>query len=137
MKAVVIGGTGHVGGYLVPRLLALGYEVACVSRGGHQPYQDNAAWKRVSMVSIDRTAEEQAGTFGTAIAALAPDVVVDMICFSAASGRQLAEALRGRVLARRDGRIGMAAASSVSSTSSGLGDQGQGSSLSSAAGRRP
>lgn len=97
MKAVVIGGTGHVGSYLVPRLLALGYEVVCVSRGGHQPYQGNAVWKRVSMVSIDRAAEEKAGTFGDAIAALAPDVVVDMICFTAASGRQLAEALRGRV----------------------------------------
>ncbi|MCA9890882.1 MAG: NAD-dependent epimerase/dehydratase family protein, partial [Anaerolineae bacterium] len=33
MKVVVIGGTGHVGTYLVPRLVEAGHEVVCISRG--------------------------------------------------------------------------------------------------------
>ena len=32
MRAVVIGGTGHIGTYLIPRLVASGYEVLNVSR---------------------------------------------------------------------------------------------------------
>ena len=36
---VVIGNTGHVGTYLVPRLAEAGYEVTAVSRGARDPYQ--------------------------------------------------------------------------------------------------
>jgi uncharacterized protein YbjT (DUF2867 family) len=32
MRIVIIGGTGHVGTYLVPRLVEAGHEVVCVSR---------------------------------------------------------------------------------------------------------
>jgi nucleoside-diphosphate-sugar epimerase len=42
-------------------------------------------------------AEEAAGTFGERIAALEPDVVIDMICFKLPSARHLVEALRGHV----------------------------------------
>jgi uncharacterized protein YbjT (DUF2867 family) len=33
MRIVVIGGTGHVGSYLVPRLTRNGHEVVSLSRG--------------------------------------------------------------------------------------------------------
>ncbi len=33
MRVVIIGGTGHVGTYLVPRLVQAGYEVINISRG--------------------------------------------------------------------------------------------------------
>ena len=33
MRVVVIGGSGHVGTYLIPRLVAAGHEVVNVSRG--------------------------------------------------------------------------------------------------------
>lgn len=33
MRGVIIGGTGHVGTYLVPRLVETGHEVICVTRG--------------------------------------------------------------------------------------------------------
>jgi nucleoside-diphosphate-sugar epimerase len=49
------------------------------------------------MVEIDRAAAEAEGRFGTQIRALAPDAVIDMICFRLESARQLVEALRGRV----------------------------------------
>ena len=94
---VVIGSTGHVGTYLVPRLVAAGYEVTAVSRGQRDPYQPHAAWDSVRKVTLDRVAEDQNGTFGQQIRDLKPDIVVDMICFTLESAQQLVEALRGQV----------------------------------------
>ena len=42
-RAVVIGGSGHVGTYLVPRLVEAGFEVINVTRGKREPYQPHAA----------------------------------------------------------------------------------------------
>ena len=57
-------------------------------------------------VAIDREAEESNGTFGDRIAALTPDAVVDMICFTPESALQLVEALRpGRPLLVHCGTI--------------------------------
>jgi nucleoside-diphosphate-sugar epimerase len=97
MRAVIIGGSGHVGTYLVPRLVASGFEVINVSRQQRAPYTPHAAWKAVRQVKLDRAAEEAAGTFGEQIRALQPDVVIDMICFTLDSARQLVEALRGHI----------------------------------------
>jgi nucleoside-diphosphate-sugar epimerase len=97
MRVTVIGGTGHVGGYLVPRLVAAGHDVTVVTRGKSAPYREHGAWRRVAMVEADRDGEDAAGTFGERIAALEPDVVIDMICFTEDSARQLVEAVRGRV----------------------------------------
>ena len=94
MRIVVIGGTGHIGTYLVPRLVAAGHEVIVASRGHRTPYQAHDAWGAVARVAIDRPAEEAAGTFGARIAALRPDAVVDLICFTVESARQLVDALR-------------------------------------------
>jgi nucleoside-diphosphate-sugar epimerase len=97
MRAVVIGGTGHVGTYLVPRLVEAGYEVTVLSRGQRKPYQEHAAWKAVRLVQVDRPAEEKAGTFARRVLELQPDVVIDMICFRPESAQHLVEALRGKV----------------------------------------
>ena len=97
MRAVVIGGTGHIGTYLVPRLVDAGYEVTSVSRLEHSPYQNHACWKSVRQVQIDRTSADAKGIFGTQIAEMAPDVVIDLICYSTASVKQLVEALRGKL----------------------------------------
>jgi nucleoside-diphosphate-sugar epimerase len=97
MRIVVIGATGHVGGYLVPRLVEAGHEVIALSRGKHQMYREHAAWQSVQSIAIDRTAEETAGTFGRRMRDLEPDVVIDMICFTLASAQHLVDALRGRV----------------------------------------
>jgi nucleoside-diphosphate-sugar epimerase len=97
MRITIIGGTGHVGTFLVPRLAALGHEVTCVSRSRRQPYRPHAAWDGVRKLTLDRAAEEAAGRFGDLIAATAPDAVIDMICFTVESARQLVEALGGRL----------------------------------------
>ncbi len=97
MRVVVIGGTGHVGTYLVPRLVQAGHEVIVLSRSQRQPYQSHAAWQQVQQITIDRTAEEAAARFGARVSALHPDIVIDMICFTLASAQHLVEALRGDV----------------------------------------
>ncbi len=91
---VVIGGTGHIGSYLVPRLVRAGYEVVVVSRGERKPYDEALEWRSVQRVNADRTAEEDAGIFGGRIADLRADAVVDLICFTPASAQHLVDALR-------------------------------------------
>jgi nucleoside-diphosphate-sugar epimerase len=97
MRVVIVGGSGHVGTYLVPRLVAAGHQVVTVSRGRRNPYQVHGAWAAVEQHTIDRAVGEAAGTFGAGIRALGPDAVIDMICFTVDSARQLVEALRGTV----------------------------------------
>jgi nucleoside-diphosphate-sugar epimerase len=94
MRVVVIGATGHIGSYLVPRLVRAGYDVVAVSRGERAPYHESPEWRSVQRVSADRAAEDAAGTFGGRIAELRPDAVVDLICFDTDSARQLVDALR-------------------------------------------
>ncbi len=91
----MIGATGHVGGYLVPRLVLAGHDVVAVSRGTSAPYREHAAWASVERVQLDREAGDADGSFGRAIADLHADVVVDLICFTPASALSLVGALRG------------------------------------------
>src|SRR4051812_7394905 len=96
-RVVVIGGSGHVGTYLVPALVERGHEVVNISRGQAAPYRFHSGWAAVEQVTADRTVEDEAGTFGASVAALHPDIVVDMISFDLPSTQVLVEALRGRV----------------------------------------
>jgi nucleoside-diphosphate-sugar epimerase len=96
-RIVIIGGAGHVGTYLVPRLVEAGQQVVNVTRGLSRPWLPHAAWAQVETVVMDRAAEEAAGRFGAAIAGLNPDIVIDMICFTPESAAHLADALEGRV----------------------------------------
>jgi nucleoside-diphosphate-sugar epimerase len=93
-RVIVIGATGHIGSYLVPRLVRGGHEVVAVSRGERKPYHEAVEWQSVQRVNADRTAEELAGVFGRRIADLQPDAVVDLICFAPSSARHLVDALR-------------------------------------------
>jgi nucleoside-diphosphate-sugar epimerase len=93
-RVVVIGATGHIGSYLVPRLVRGGHEVIAMSRGTRGPYHASPQWNSVTRVTVDREAEDTEGTFGARVAALRPDVVIDLVCFTAASAQQLVDALR-------------------------------------------
>ena len=97
MRVVIIGGSGHVGTYLVPRLIAAGHEVINISRAQRAPYQAHGAWHSVRQVSADRAAEDAQGVFGDRVRDLKPEIVIDMICFSIPSAQQLVECLRGDV----------------------------------------
>jgi nucleoside-diphosphate-sugar epimerase len=97
MRVAVIGGTGHIGSYLAPRLFEAGHTVICISRGLKEPYQEHTAWRAIQRVQIDRSAEEAAGTFGERIATLDAKVVIDLTCYRLESAQQLVDALRGRI----------------------------------------
>jgi nucleoside-diphosphate-sugar epimerase len=96
MRIVVIGGSGHIGTFLVPRLVRAGHEVVTISRGQRSSYADDPAWRKVRQVTADRDAEDRDGTFPDRIAALEPDVVIDLICFTLDSATALVERLRGQ-----------------------------------------
>jgi nucleoside-diphosphate-sugar epimerase len=97
MRIVVIGGSGHIGTYLVPRLVAAGHEVISISRGEREPYRSHAAWRSTQQIRIDRDQIEKSGGFGRQIADLRAEVVIDLICFTLDSARLLVEALRGKI----------------------------------------
>ena len=93
-RVVVIGATGHIGTYLVPRLVDRGHDVIAVSRGTRGPYRAAPQWDAVTMVTADRAQEDVEGTFGDRIAELNPEVVIDLICFTRTSADRLVKALR-------------------------------------------
>jgi len=97
MHIIIIGGTGHVGTYLIPRLTAMGHDLTVISRGQRQPYQSHGAWESVHLINLDRAEAEKNGTFGKSIRELQPDAVIDMICFTEESARHLVEILRGQI----------------------------------------
>jgi nucleoside-diphosphate-sugar epimerase len=97
MKIIIIGGTGHVGTFLVPRLVLAGHEIISVSRQKREPYIDHPAWQSVKQVAIDRLEYDRKKIFGQKILNLAPDVVIDMVCFTPESARSIVEALNGQV----------------------------------------
>ncbi|MEA1996652.1 MAG: NAD-dependent epimerase/dehydratase family protein, partial [Gemmatimonadota bacterium] len=96
MKILVIGATGHIGTYLVPRLLASGHQVVAMHRGTREPYCLKPAWRKVERIHLDRANEEKKKAFGRAVARVDADVVIDLILFKKESLPQLVEALRGR-----------------------------------------
>ncbi len=97
MRIVVIGGTGHVGTFLVPRLVMAGHELIVVSRKQREPYLNHAAWKSVSQISIDRSEAEKQNNFGKQVLDLKPDIVIDMICFTPESVESLVAELSGKI----------------------------------------
>jgi nucleoside-diphosphate-sugar epimerase len=89
-RVVVTGATGHIGTYLVPRLVRAGHEVVAMSRGERQPYHDRPEWGAVRRVTLDREADDAADR----IAHERPDAVIDLISFTPESTRRLVDALR-------------------------------------------
>ena len=92
-RAVVIGGKGKVGTYLVPMLVADGFEVVNVSRGASKPFISHGCWDQVKQADLDRNDPE----FPQKIAALKPDIVVDKICFKESDMSALIMVLEGQV----------------------------------------
>lgn len=95
MKVIVIGGSGHIGSFLVPRLVSAGHEVINISRGTHKSYGEAPEWQHVRRVIADRQQEDRDGTFGDRVAAQQADVVVDLVCFTLESASALVNRLRG------------------------------------------
>jgi nucleoside-diphosphate-sugar epimerase len=90
MRIVVIGATGHVGTYLIPRLVRAGHEVVAISRGTREPYSPAPEWSAVERRTDDRAAPG----FEDRVAALGADACVDMVCFTPEEAQRLVDALR-------------------------------------------
>jgi nucleoside-diphosphate-sugar epimerase len=97
MKIVVIGGTGHIGTYLIPRLVKIGHNVICVSRKKSKPYIEHSHWKLVEQITVDRIKADKQGVFGLQIKELKADIIIDLICFTPKSATLLAESLIGNI----------------------------------------
>ena len=97
MRVVVIGGSGHIGTFLVPRLVRAGHEVINISRGTRTAYTEAPEWQQVRQVVADRQREDDEGTFGDRVAGLAPDAVIDLVCFTLEAATALVERLRGEI----------------------------------------
>lgn len=104
-RIVIIGGSGHIGSYLVPLLVAQHHEVINVSRGSAKPYSPHPAWSKVQQISLDRKDLENQGKFGTTIADLEADIIIDLITFDLPSAQQLVEALQTKRNSPNAGRV--------------------------------
>lgn len=93
-SVVVIGGCGHIGSWLVPKLVHVGFDVTSISRGKRKPYTNDSAWRYVHPLTLDR-ASGNPGDFESAIASLDADIVVDLINFSLDDTTRMVDALRG------------------------------------------
>ncbi len=98
MNITVIGGTGHIGTYLVPSLVRDGHAVTVVSRGRQRPYTEDDAWSSVEFVTCDREKAESDGVFGQLISDQKPDGVIDLRCFTIEQAKHLIAALDGQHL---------------------------------------
>lgn len=91
MKIVVLGGSGHIGSYLVPKLIRDGHSVISITRSDRQPYTaSDPAWQYVEKKFLDRSNTN----FNANVAKLNADVVVDLIAFDLDAVKGLVTALK-------------------------------------------
>ena len=91
MKVIVIGATGHIGTYLIPKLIEKGYTVIAITRGVSKPYRSHPAWEQVTRIQLDRETDEG---FAQKIAAMNPDIVIDLVNFHLDDTKRMVEALQ-------------------------------------------
>jgi len=87
MRVMVIGGTGHIGGFLVPKLVELGHEVIVATRG-RRPAPAGLAWDKVQLLTLPRPGAAEV------LAEHRPEVLIDIV---QAQATALYEALRPTV----------------------------------------
>ena len=82
MKVAVIGGTGLMGPFLLPRLTAAGLSVTCINRHGTSP--------STAAVSCDR---RDKSAIKAVLRDLAPQVIIDMVPYTRKDAEILCEAV--------------------------------------------
>jgi nucleoside-diphosphate-sugar epimerase len=109
MRVLIIGGTGHIGRYLVRHFVKAKAEVVVIARGATglgAPREEGGGadfWDGVRLLKLDRDAAERkplgdgAQTeWQAALSEIAAEVVIDLVAFRAESARQTVEAVRRR-----------------------------------------
>ncbi|MBM4437926.1 MAG: NAD-dependent epimerase/dehydratase family protein [Actinobacteria bacterium] len=98
MRFMVVGGTGHIGIYLVPRLVQAGHHVLVIARQARPHYGDpRIGWGQVEWLLADRTDDERTGAWRTRLTSLEVEAVVDLICYITDQNQQMFDAFRGRI----------------------------------------
>ncbi|NLE29728.1 MAG: NAD(P)-dependent oxidoreductase [Phycisphaerae bacterium] len=78
MKVLVIGGTGHIGRFLVPMLDAEGHDVVCLTSGRSAAKFDRPL-NKVQFVTMKYSESIQDGTFGKMLDEKRFDTVIDVL----------------------------------------------------------
>jgi len=76
MKVCIIGGTGHIGSFLVPELAKEGHELTVVTRCV-RPEPKSAAWRKVALVKSDYARGDKA--FFASAASVGAELVIDIL----------------------------------------------------------
>ncbi|MEX0569414.1 MAG: NAD-dependent epimerase/dehydratase family protein [Candidatus Njordarchaeota archaeon] len=99
MKILVVGGTGHIGSYLVPKLVLAGHDVTVIARHKHFYYTyPFFRWEdRVEWILIDRRKAEKDGSWKKLMESINVDIVIDLICYTLEQNCIMVEALKGRI----------------------------------------
>lgn len=98
MKILVVGGTGHIGSYLIPRLIRNGFDVSVTARDDKPKYVlPEMGWGKVNWILCDKRAEEESGAWAKRLAEIEVDVVVDLISYTQEQNNIMVEAFKGRI----------------------------------------
>jgi len=76
MKVCVIGGTGHIGGFLIPQLVEDGHDVTVVARG-ERPVPAKPAFEKVTLVKRSYSRKDPA--WAKFLASLDAEVMIDIL----------------------------------------------------------
>ena len=98
MRVLVIGGTGHIGSHLTPRLVRNGFDVSVTSREAKPKYAVSAmGWDKVNWILCDRRDEEKSDAWAKRLAKIDVDAVVDLITYTPEQNDVMVAAFKGRV----------------------------------------
>jgi nucleoside-diphosphate-sugar epimerase len=98
VNILIIGGTGHIGSYLVPRLLEKGMQITILSREAKPKYPIKIdLWDKVVWIKCDIRNSEKTGTLPILLAKIDCDIVVDLISFTPEQNEILVQAFSGRI----------------------------------------
>lgn len=86
-RVVVIGATGHIGSYLVPRLVRGGHEVIVMSRGTREPYHASPQWNSVTFRSITASIDRARVVLGYAPRYSSLDALHEALAWLVARGQ--------------------------------------------------
>jgi nucleoside-diphosphate-sugar epimerase len=91
MKVLVIGGSGHIGSYLIPELIKAGHDVTALMRGNKVPYGwSDDIFKKITVINTDRAnfIEENR------LSDLDVDVICDLIAYELESVKKITSQIK-------------------------------------------
>lgn len=98
MRVLIVGGTGHIGSYLTPRLVRNGFEVSVTARTAKPKYAlSEMGWDKVNWILCDKREEENSGAWSKRLTEIKVDAVIDLISYTTEQNSMIVEAFKGRI----------------------------------------